>query len=91
VVLSGSLGGHRPRGAPAGSVDARGITIEVARGQLPEATAAPIDGVLVLTERLDGGTVRQAFTLRAAPATAMSRAALLQAVASLSPAAFCST
>jgi thiol:disulfide interchange protein len=62
-------------------VDARGITIEVARGQLPEATAVPIDGVLVLTERLDGGTVRQAFTLRAAPATAMSRAALLQAVA----------
>ena len=61
-------------------VDARGITIEVARGQLPEATAAPIDGVLVLTERLDGGTVRQALTLRAAPATAMSRAALLQAV-----------
>src|SRR6185436_11027694 len=62
-------------------IDARGITVEVARGQLPEATAAPIDGVLVLTERLDGGTARQAFTLRAAPATAMSRAALLQAVA----------
>jgi thiol:disulfide interchange protein len=61
-------------------VDARGITIEVARGQLPEATAAPIDGVLVLTERLDGGAVRQAFTLRAAPATAGSVAALLQAV-----------
>jgi thiol:disulfide interchange protein DsbD len=60
-------------------VDARGITIEVARGQLPEATAAPIDGVLVLTERLDGGPVRQAFTLRAAPAAATS--ALLQAVA----------
>jgi thiol:disulfide interchange protein DsbD len=62
-------------------VDARGITIEVARGQLPQATAAPIDGVLVLTERLDGGTVRQAFTLRAAPAAATSAAALLQAVA----------
>jgi thiol:disulfide interchange protein DsbD len=62
-------------------VDAHGISIEVARGQLPEATAAPIDGVLVLTEWLDGGTVRQAFTLRAAPAPAMSRAALLQAVA----------
>jgi thiol:disulfide interchange protein DsbD len=62
-------------------VDARGITIEVARGQLPEATAAPIDGVLVLTERLDGGAVRQAFTLRAAPATTTSATALLQAVA----------
>jgi thiol:disulfide interchange protein DsbD len=62
-------------------VDARGITIEVARGQLPQATAAPIDGVLVLTERLDGGPVRQAFTLRATPAAATSAAALLQAVA----------
>ena len=63
-------------------VDARGITVEVARGQLPEATAAPIDGVLVLTERLDGGTARQAFTLRATPgATATSGVALLQAVA----------
>ena len=63
-------------------VDARGITVEVARGQLPGATAAPIDGVLVLTERLDGGTARQAFTLRATPgATATSVVALLQAVA----------
>ncbi len=62
-------------------VDARGITVEVARGPLPEATAAPIDGVLVLTERLDGGNVRQAFTLRAAPATGTSGVALLQAVA----------
>jgi thiol:disulfide interchange protein DsbD len=53
----------------------------VARGQLPEATAAPIDGVLVLTERLDGGNVRQAFTLQAVPATATSGAALLRAVA----------
>jgi DsbC/DsbD-like thiol-disulfide interchange protein len=45
-------------------VDARGITVEVARGQLPEATAAPIDGVLVVTERLDGGNVRQAFPVK---------------------------
>ena len=29
-------------------VDARGITLEVARGRLPEATAGPIDGVLVI-------------------------------------------
>jgi len=62
-------------------VDARGITVEVARGQLPEATAAPIDGVLVLTERLDGGVVRQAFALRASPAAATSGLALLRAVA----------
>jgi len=63
-------------------VDARGITVEVARGQLPGATAAPIDGVLVLTERLDGGTARQAFALRATPgAAATSGVTLLQAVA----------
>ena len=62
-------------------VDARGITIEVARGQLPEATTAPIDGVLVLAERLDGGVVRQAFALRVAPAATTSGAALLRAMA----------
>ena len=83
VVLSRALGRHRPRGAPAGrGVDAGGITLEVARGQLPEATAAPIDGVLVLTERLDGGTARQAFTLRATPgATATSAWRCSQAMA----------
>jgi thiol:disulfide interchange protein len=43
------------------------ITLEVARGQLPEAVAAPIDGVLVVAERLDGGLARHAFTVRAEP------------------------
>src|SRR5262249_43028171 len=63
-------------------VDARGITITVARGPLPEATAAPIDGVLVLAERLDGGAAAQAFALRAAPrAAAGAGIPLLQALA----------
>jgi len=31
------------------------ITLEVKRGQLAEATTAPLDGVLVVAERLDGG------------------------------------
>jgi thiol:disulfide interchange protein DsbD len=51
-------------------VDARGLTLEVARGQLPDAVAAPIDGVLVLAERLEGGMVRHAFSVRAVPAGA---------------------
>ena len=65
-------------------VDTRGITVAVARGQLPDATAAPIDGVLVLTERLDGSTARQAFAVRATPGSAAPAAfgvSLLQAVA----------
>ena len=61
-------------------VDASGVTIEVARGPLPEATAAPIDGVLVLTERLDQGTVHQAFTVRAAPGTAAPGVSVWQAI-----------
>jgi thiol:disulfide interchange protein len=48
-------------------VDAGGVTIEVARGQLAEAVAAPIDGVLVVAERLEGGVSRQAFAVRAEP------------------------
>ena len=43
------------------------MTLDVARGPLPEAVAAPIDGVLVVAERLDGGVARQAFTVRAEP------------------------
>ena len=63
-------------------VDAGGITIRVARGQLPEATSAPIDGVLVLSERLDGGVASQSFALRALPGSARgSWTALAQAVA----------
>jgi thiol:disulfide interchange protein DsbD len=46
-------------------IDERGITLRAARGPLPEAVDAPIDGVLVVTERLDQGTASQAFALRA--------------------------
>jgi FAD/FMN-containing dehydrogenase len=35
-------------------VTPRGITLRAARGALPEAVEAPIDGVLVVSERLDG-------------------------------------
>jgi thiol:disulfide interchange protein DsbD len=48
-------------------IDAEGITLTLARGPLPEATAIPAEGVLVVTERLDGRTARHAFTLRAVP------------------------
>ena len=49
------------------SIRPDGVTLTVARGPLPEAVAAPIDGVLVVAERLDGGVTRQAFALRAEP------------------------
>jgi thiol:disulfide interchange protein DsbD len=45
-----------------------GITLTVARGPLAEASAGPIDGVLVVAERLDGVVSRQAFAVRADPA-----------------------
>ena len=47
------------------TVDAQGITLSTARGLLPEATASDVDGVLILRERLDQGTVSQAFVIRA--------------------------
>jgi len=45
----------------------RGITLRVARGPLVAAAEAPIDGVLVITERLDRGESTQAFSVRATP------------------------
>jgi thiol:disulfide interchange protein DsbD len=51
------------------------LTLRVARGPLPEATARPVEGVLVITERLDGGSVRQAFAVRADPPAAAAGAA----------------
>jgi thiol:disulfide interchange protein/DsbC/DsbD-like thiol-disulfide interchange protein len=48
-------------------IDAAGITIDVARGPLTEASAAPIEGVLAVVERLDGGTVRHGFSMTASP------------------------
>ena len=61
-----------------------GITLEVARGPLPDAVAEPIEGVLVVTERLDGGLARHALTVRAEPppvAAERSTPALLAAMA----------
>jgi len=51
-------------------VEAAGIELEVARGSLREAVAAPIEGVLVVAERLDGGVARHAFTMKASPRSA---------------------
>ncbi|MCI0549227.1 MAG: thioredoxin family protein [Candidatus Rokubacteria bacterium] len=47
------------------AVTGDGITLRVARGAL--TTSGPVEGVLVISERLDGGTARQAFALRASP------------------------
>ena len=49
-------------------VTAKGLTLRTTRGALPAAMEAPIDGVLVITERLDQGTARQAFLVQATPA-----------------------
>jgi thiol:disulfide interchange protein DsbD len=62
------------------SADARGITLEVARGALPEGAAGPIEGVLVMAERLDGGVARHAFALSAEPRPAGVSLALLHAL-----------
>ena len=45
-------------------VDARGLTLVMARGPLPAAAQAPVEGVLVVKERIEGGTVSQAFVIR---------------------------
>ncbi len=57
------------------SVSAEGLTLRVARGPLPEAGERPVEGVLAITEQLDGGPVRQTFSVRAQPPTASSGAA----------------
>src|SRR5262249_3072793 len=66
-------------------VDAEGIRLAAARGQLREAVAAPIDGVLVVSERLDSGVARHAFSVTASPrsdvADASGRRSLLRAIA----------
>jgi thiol:disulfide interchange protein DsbD len=56
------------------------VTLEVERGQLSEAATTPLDGVLVVAERLDGGIVRQAFALRAEPRPAANARATLWAL-----------
>jgi thiol:disulfide interchange protein DsbD len=47
--------------------DASGITLDMARGALADATSAPIEGVLLVAEGLDGGGARHAFAVRAEP------------------------
>ena len=48
-------------------VDATAIQLDVARGPLRDAVAAPIEGVLLVAERLDGDIARHAFSLTASP------------------------
>jgi thiol:disulfide interchange protein DsbD len=67
-------------------VDTTGIRLDVARGPLRDAVAAPIEGVLVVAERLDGGLARHAFSVNAPPRSvgaddAPALASLLQAIA----------
>jgi thiol:disulfide interchange protein len=56
------------------TVSADALVLRTARGPLPEATERPVEGVLVITERLDGGPVSQAFAVRADPPAAAGRA-----------------
>jgi thiol:disulfide interchange protein/DsbC/DsbD-like thiol-disulfide interchange protein len=65
-------------------VDGAGIRLDVARGPLRDAVTAPIDGVLVVAERLDGGVARHAFAVTARPRSAAGdrdAPSLLQAIA----------
>ena len=57
------------------TVDPDGIVVRLKRGDLVEAAEGPIDGVLVIRERLDGGMVSQAFVIQAAPSEAAGLAA----------------
>ena len=57
------------------------LTLEVERGQLADAATTPLDGVLVVTEQLDGGLVRQAFALRAEPRPTSNARTTLRALA----------
>jgi thiol:disulfide interchange protein len=58
--------------AQALEVTGTGLSLRMQRGQLPETLTRPIEGVLVLTEKLDSGESRQAIVVRAEP-VAMTR------------------
>ncbi len=67
------------------AVSPHNLTLSVARGPLADALTRPVEGVLVITEQLDAGPVRQAFAVRAAAVaatmeTAGSWTTLLQAL-----------
>ena len=47
------------------TIDARGITLRTDRGPLPDGPATDLAGALVIRERLDQGTVSQAFEIHA--------------------------
>jgi thiol:disulfide interchange protein DsbD len=49
-------------------VTGAGLVLRMPRGPLPDAVGRPIEGLLVVTERLDGGPSRQALVLHAEPA-----------------------
>ncbi|WP_428246727.1 protein-disulfide reductase DsbD family protein [Ferrovibrio sp.] len=51
-------------------VDGKSLTLDIERGIDKGKPLAPLDGVLVLTEKLDGTTARQAFTVAAKPVAA---------------------
>jgi thiol:disulfide interchange protein DsbD len=48
-------------------VDATAVRLDVARGPLRDAVASPIEGVLLVAERLDADVARHAFSLTASP------------------------
>jgi len=56
-------------GAQELEVSPAGLTLRMRRGPLPDAVTRPIEGVLVVTERLESGPSRQALVLRAMPTT----------------------
>jgi len=56
-------------------VDARGLTLTMARGPLAGAVESPVDGVLVLKERLEGQIVSQAFAIQTGRPSALVAAA----------------
>ena len=65
-------------------VDTDAIRLDVARGPLREAVNAPIDGVLVVSERLEGAIAHHAFTVTAQPSSTGGSSAtspLLRAIA----------
>jgi thiol:disulfide interchange protein DsbD len=71
-------GGVIEHAAPQESrVDADGITLRVKRGPGPEPLGASVDGVLVVTERLDQGTARQAFVVSGTKTTSAELRSLL--------------
>lgn len=56
-------------GEQRGSIDADGLTLSIPRGIDKGKPIAPIDGVLVVEERLGSNTVRQAFLVEASVGT----------------------